>query len=378
MTAKVLIIGGGVIGLSIARELHRTGVRNITILEKGIAGREASWAAAGMLGPQAEANGPDEFFDFCSKSRDLYPAFAAELLDETGIDIQLDRSGTLYVAFDEDEVVELRQRYNWQQKAGLSVEVVSSGEARKAEPLISPEVREALYFPNDWQVENRRLVLALLRYVKLNAIDLMENTAVERLLIEQGRVIGAETKGGLFIAEQTVVATGAWTSLIQTDPVTLPFSVMPIRGQMIEYRTFGRQIKRVLSSRRGYLVPRADGRILSGSTTEDVGFDNSVTDTGISSLRAVAKQIAPALEGLKIAESWSGLRPCSPDLNPVLGSADGLEGLLFATAHYRNGILLAPMTANIIAERIVAGGSNNLRQIFGPHRFGPMGAIAAK
>ncbi len=377
MSTEVLIIGGGVIGLSIARELHHSGVRNITILDKGLAGREASWAAAGMLGPQAEANSPDAFLDFCSISRDLYPAFAAQLLDETGIDIHLDQSGTLYVAFEEGEVDQLRERFRWQQKAGLAVEVVSSDEARNAEPMLSRDVREALYFQNDWQVENRQLILALLRYVKLNEIDLMENTAVERLLIEKGRVVGAEIKGGSVIAEQTVLATGAWTSLIQTEPVPMPFAVRPIRGQMIAFRTDGRQIQRVLSSRRGYLVPRSDGTILAGSTTEDVGFVNSVTTTGIGSLRTIAERIAPSISGLEIFDSWSGLRPCSTDQNPVIGSAEGLDGLLFATAHYRNGIL-APMTAKIIAARVVGSGPNNFLQIFGPHRFGSMGAIAAR
>ncbi|MEQ1646153.1 MAG: FAD-dependent oxidoreductase, partial [Pyrinomonadaceae bacterium] len=161
MTSEVLIIGGGVIGLSIARELHKLGAKRITIVEKAVCGEESSWAAAGMLGPQAEADAGGSFFDMTLASRDLYPDFAAELEAETGIDVGLDRSGTLYFAFSDEDVRALRERYEWQNKAGLPVELLTADEARRAEPFASPAVREALFFPGDWQVDNRKLLGAL-------------------------------------------------------------------------------------------------------------------------------------------------------------------------------------------------------------------------
>ena len=182
--SEVLIIGGGVIGLSLARELHKRGFRRITILEKGAVGREASYAAAGMLAVQSETDKPDEFFEFCSESNKLYPRFAEELLDETGVDIELDKEGTLYLAFNKTDENKLRERFEWQKKAGLAVEKLSAIETHKLEPFVSPDILGSLYFPNDWQVENRKLLHALEKYAEFNGIEIRENTEIKNLLIE--------------------------------------------------------------------------------------------------------------------------------------------------------------------------------------------------
>ena len=267
----VLIVGGGVIGLSVARELHKRGVRRITLVEKGVCGEESSWAAAGMLGPQAEADEGGAFFEFCSASRDLYPDLAAELRDETGVDIELDRSGTLYLAFTDEDVSELNARFRWQRKAGLAVEHLSAEEARRAEPSVSPDVRGALFFPNDWQVENRKLLAALKRYAEINGIEIRENPRVERLIVEDGQVIGAEAGESRIIAETTVIATGAWTSLIKLGLAEMSFRIEPVRGQILAFRPRNRLFEHVIYSRRGYLVPRKDGRILAGFRDVCVG-----------------------------------------------------------------------------------------------------------
>ena len=369
MKADVLIIGAGVIGLSIARELHKQGVGRITLIEKGVVGQESSWAAAGMLGPQAEANTGGPFFDMTLASRDLYPAFAAELLDETGVDIELDRAGTLYLAFNEDDSHELSERYEWQRAAGLPVEYLSAAEARKAEPFVSTDVREALFFRNDWQVENRKLLDALRRYAEINGIDIRENTTVERLIVDGHKIIGAETDDGKFLANKTVIATGAWTSLIKLGLAESPLTVEPVRGQIVAFRTAQRLFNHVIYSRRGYIVPRADGRILAGSTSENAGFDKSVTRAAATHLREIAVEIAPSISGLPVADQWAGLRPFAADGLPILGEIVGLEGLFIATAHYRNGILLAPLTAQIAADRLMGGGDSNYLIDFGPGRF---------
>lgn len=367
----VLIIGGGVIGLSIARELYKQGVRRIVLIEKGVCGEESSWAAAGMLGPQAEANETGAFFDMTVESRGLYPDLAAQLLEETGIDVELDRSGTLYLAFTDEDVAEVHERFRWQRKAGLAVEHLSAEAARQAEPFISPDIRGALFFPNDWQVENRKLLAALRRYAELNGIEILENTNVEKLIVDGGRVTGAVTAAGRIAAGQTVLATGSWTSLIKLGDLEMPVRVEPVRGQIIAFQTAKRLFRRVVYSRRGYIVPRVDGRILAGSTSENVGFDKSMTDEAASRLREMASEIAPGTASLEIAGRWSGLRPHAMDGLPILGSLEGIDGLFIATAHYRNGILLAPLTAKLVADNLVSGADSEYLRSFGPDRFRP-------
>ncbi len=369
MDRHILIIGGGVIGLSIARELHKIGVRQITLIEKGVCGGEASWAAAGMLGPQADSPGTGAFFDLCCASRDLFPALASELLDETGIDIDLDRAGTLYLAFTDADMLEIAERYNAHRNAGLAIEYLSADKTRRTEPFVSPDVRESLFFADDWQVDNRKLCAALTSYALSNGITIRENTTVESLLVEDGRVTGVEAGGERFDADSTVIATGAWTSLIKLGEVALPVIVEPVRGQMIAFHTAKRLFQRVIQSSRGYLVPRTDGRILVGSTTEKAGFEKTVTNAAEKNLTEMAYEVAPSISGLQIADSWSGLRPFAADALPLLGPIDGVDGLVLATAHYRNGILLAPITARLIAAKLISGAGSEYFDTFGTGRF---------
>jgi glycine oxidase len=369
--SDVLIVGGGIIGLALARAIHRRGVARITILERGALGQEASHAAAGMLAPHAETDRPDEFFRFCEESNRSYPHFAEALLEETGVDVELDRHGTLYLAFNEDDVEEIRRRFEWQTRAGLRVERLTARETHQAEPFVSPDALESLFFPNDWQVENRQVVRALRKYAELNGIKVRENTEITHLLTERGEIVGAGTAAEKFYAGKTVVATGAWTSLIQAEGLQMP-PVRPIRGQMIAFHTAKRLFEKVIYSPRGYLVPRADGRVLIGATVEDVGFNRETTTAGLDFLRDNAIELAPSLIELEIAEKWAGLRPFAADGRPVLGSFAQAENLFLATAHYRNGILLAPLTAKIMAEKIVGNQDSDYLRIFSPERLAPV------
>lgn len=368
-TSEILIIGGGVIGLSLARELHKSGCRDICLVEKSSTGHEASWAAAGMLGPQAESDNADVFFELCSESRDLYPEFAASLLDETGVDIELDRTGTLYLSFSNEDSTDLQRRYDWQTKAALSVQKVSAEEARKAEPFVSPDVREALLFPNDWQVENRKLLHALRRYAELNDIRIVENVKVGSLTVEDGKIVGAASDNETFRADATVLATGAWTSLIKVGQSSTPIVIEPVRGQIVAFQTAKRLFRHVIYSPRAYIVPRFDGRILAGSTSENVAFDKSVTEAASTKLREMAYEIAPSIANLAVTDQWSGLRPFAADALPVIGEIGGLENLLVATGHYRNGILLAPLTAKLIADKLIGNVDSLYLREFGPDRF---------
>ena len=354
---ETLIIGGGVIGLSIARELKKRGVEKVTVLERGRVGREASWTAAGILAPQVEADADDDFFRLCYESNRMYPALAAELLDEMGIDVELSRHGTLYLAFDAEDEKEFDHRFAWQTAAGLNVERLDCSQVKALESDVSDSVIGGLYFPDDGQVENRKLVDALAASAKLSGVDIREGIEVKSIVSGQGFVTGVETTKGRIPADRVVITTGAWASHIELGGAQLPVDVKPIRGQMICYRPHEVAIRHVIYSRRGYLVPRPDGRLLAGATVEDVGYDSNVTDEALRSLQDVAVEIAPGLGSSEVTDHWAGLRPYSVGGSPFIGPIKEVEGLFAAVGHFRNGILLTPITARIIADAVL--GSNS-------------------
>lgn len=365
------VVGGGVIGLSIARALALRGMERITLIERAAhLGTEASHAAAGMLAPQAEANRADAFFELACASRDSYNHFADALHEETGIAIELEKTGTLYLAFTDEDEEEINKRYIWQRQAGLAVERLTGEETRHFEPCVSPRVRAALRFPLDVQVENRRLIAALAVSVEKQKVRLLRGTQVQKLLVEKGRVRGVETSRGKIEAPVVVIACGAWTSFIASDgKAAPPPSIEPVRGQMLCFETNTQLARHVIYSSRGYIVPRLDRRLLAGTTTERAGFDKRVTAEGVRQIKAHALEIAPAIESLPLVDSWAGLRPRGPDDWPVMGACAEVSGLFYATGHYRNGILLAPLTGALVAEQILTGMAPPLLDAFSPDRF---------
>jgi glycine oxidase len=370
-TADVAIIGGGVIGLAVARALAWRGIHNVLLLERGSLGAESSSAAAGMLAPQAEANRPHEFFYLTCQSRDMYPTFAAALLEETGIDIELDPTGTLYLAFTEHDAAELETRYEWQTKAGLPIEKLSPDMARKLEPSICEDVRAAVRFPLDTQVENRRLISALAAANERLGVRMETRTDVMSLKVERGRVAGIETSRGFVATDRVVIAGGAWSSLLGAAGIALPnHRIKPIRGQMLCFEANPQIARHVIYSPRGYIVPRRDGRLLAGSTTEHAGFEKRVTAAGVQAILSAALEISPRIAALPMTDSWAGLRPRAADTLPVLGPCAEITGVFYATGHYRNGILLAPVTGELIAQAVVDQVFPPALNIFSPDRFG--------
>jgi glycine oxidase len=385
-----VVVGGGVVGLSVARELARRGLA-VTLVERGTPGAEASHAAGGMLAPQSEADRDDDFFRLQCASRDLYPAFAAALREETSIDIELDQTGTLYLAFTIEDEAELERRYAWQRRAGLEVERLTADEACALEPALSTRLRLAFRFPRDWQVENRRLIDALSRSVEAHGVRVLTTTEADSLRIEGGRVAGVETSRGFVAAGAVVVAAGAWTPFLKLDfdagqdtrtfdatgdtrtPVTQAEhpQMTPVRGQMLCFSQPSALplVRHVVYTPRGYIVPRRDGRLLAGSTTERAGFDKSVTASGVYHILAHALEIAPAINDLPLFETWAGLRPCAGDEWPVLGPSHVAPNLFYATGHYRNGILLAPVTAQLVADMIINDHTPPALEPFTPERF---------
>jgi glycine oxidase len=364
----VLIVGAGVIGLTLARELRTRGVSRITIVDRGPVGREASWAAAGMLAPNIEIDSNPKFHRFGIESLALYPAFADGLLDETGINIELDRTGTLCLAFNDVQATELRSKYERQKLIAVRSSFIPSETIRDLEPSVSHGASAALLYPDDWQVENRKLVAALRRYCDVNGVRIVENAEVSEILTEGVRVTGAKTSSGDIHAGVTILATGAWTSLIKIGSAFLPVDVKPIRGQMISFQTDAPMLRHVVYSANGYVVPRRDGRLVVGATVEDVGFEKTVTGEAMRSLTQAALEILPTLSVSQLKDHWSGLRPFASDSLPVIGQLPGYDDLLVTTAHYRNGILLAPKTAEILADRIVDNVVSEYFQVFATDR----------
>ena len=370
--AEVCVVGGGVVGLTLARALARRR-RQVVLIERGAVGAEASWAAGGMLAPQSEADASDPFFELACASRDAYPAFAETLLAETGIDIELDRTGTLYLAFDEQDEAGIERRYAWQRRAGLAVEYLTATEACALEPQLSTRVRAALRLPRDGQVENRRLLLALKRALEVYGVRVFEQTPTTALRVENGCVVGVETARGFVGADAFVMACGAWASLVPfeftparlSDESIVP-TVEPVRGQMLCFDARPPLTQHVLYSPRGYLVPRRDGRMLAGSTSERAGFTRAVTAAGLQAITTHALEIAPAVAELPLVDAWSGLRPHGANDWPVLGASTEVPNLFFAVGHYRNGILLAPHTADLLAELIVTHNTPRALAPFAP------------
>jgi glycine oxidase len=226
----------------------------------------------------------------------------------------------------------------------------------------------AARFPNDWQVDNRKLVEALRRYAEINGIRVVENTSIDSVIDDGGHVRGAKIDTGGIHAGVTVIATGAWTPLIKLPAGVPPLDVKPVRGQIVCVEARPGTLVHVISTSRGYLVPRRDGRILVGSTSEEAGFDKSTTDEATAMLTRLADYLLPSTP-LRVTDVWAGLRPSTPDGMPVIGAMPDVEGLIVATGHFRNGILLAPVTAEVVAKTIVDNVADEACASFSPKRF---------
>jgi glycine oxidase len=366
MARDVIVIGGGVIGCSIAWRLAQAGLK-VTVIERGRVGCEASRAAAGMLSPQGGAESAGPFFDLCLQSRAMYRKFGEQLTEASGIDIEYKDEGTLFVVVEGEDQEEKTRWASWQLEAGLPLEHLSAAEVHKVESAVTQSATRAIFLPEEHQVENRRLMDALEVAIKRAGVELIEGSAVTAITTDRGKVTGVVCGSERLPAESVVVAAGTWSSQL-LEPLGLNVRIIPALGQMIAVRGGACRIDRVVHSSKVYVVPRRDGRILIGATVEYAGFQRGVTVKGISYLLSAAIQIVPSLEGCEIIETWSGLRPDTVDHLPILG-ASGIDNLILATGHFRNGILLAPITAEAIYSFVNHGHvSDNVRP-FGIGRF---------
>jgi len=370
ITHDVLIIGGGIIGGSIAWELARRGLHPL-VLDRQEAGREASWAAAGMLQPSPESADGLPLVPLARASLALYPEFVAAVEADSGRTVGLRRTGAMEILFSSDAARELNALVALHRGLGLPTEALPIDEAFKMEPALSPHARAAALLPNECAIDNRALTDAVLAGAIARGAEVRAGVEVESLLVSGARVEGVIAGGRRFSAAHVVLAAGAFSSRLDVARRYAP--TVPMRGQMIALRSSAPPIQRVLRSVRGYIVPRDDARpqrLVAGSTLENVGYEKRVTPEGIARILEAAKELVPALESAEIVETWSGLRPDTPDHLPILGPTD-LVGLTIATGHYRNGILLAPITAKLIAEWITDRRTSFDWEIFSPLRFAP-------
>jgi glycine oxidase len=346
-STEVVIVGAGVIGCAIARQLAMAGAL-VTVLERGRIGGEASGAAAGMLGAQAEAS--DVLLARLGvESRRLYPETLAALEAETGEAIEYWKEGTLHLVFSDADEGEMTERMRWQRSEGMVVERLTACEARRLERAINPELRWAVLFPDDSRVDNEALTRAYGLAAARAGAAVREGVNVLRAAIVGGRVAGVETDQGKIGADVVVNAAGAWAATLVPEHAV---PVKPIRGQMLALQALPPLFRHAVYCGRGYAVARRNGRLLLGSTREDVGFDERVTGAGVAAILDAACELSPAIPGLTFREAWAGLRPGSIDGLPIVGPMPGIQGYLVATGHYRSGILLAPLTAHLIAACI--------------------------
>lgn len=366
----IAIVGGGVCGLSIGWYLARAG-RNVTIFERGEAGRGATWAAAGLLAAQTEAEPGEEWLlPLMLESRAMWPAFARELEAASGMGVDLRDEGILAVALDRDEAERLAFLFDYHRSLGLDMEWCDGAKARALEPHLSPKLAAGVLSRRDRQVDNRKVAVALRDAFMAAGGMLCENTEVEEIVVTGRRVSGVRIGAREFPAGCVVLAAGAWSRGIKGLPEELRPAVRPVKGQMLSLKMDEASplIRHVIWGNGAYLVPRRDGTLLIGATVEEQQFDTQMTAGAVHELLRRAREALPGIDELPIAEMWAGLRPTSRDDAPLLGPA-ALDGLVIATGHHRNGILLAPVTARAIADYILTGRMPESLRPFAPSRF---------
>lgn len=349
--SAVVIVGGGVMGCAAAFELAQKGLR-VTVLERSVPGAEASSAAAGILGAQVEAHHPGPLTELGLKSLELYPALVKELERVSGVSVGYRRSGVLKVAYGKDDVARLSRERAWQAESGLPFERLGKKQVLEREPALSPELAGGLWFERDATLDPRALLSALRIAAEKAGARFRSGSFVKRVAERDGRAVGVELDDGSVVAgEHVVLAAGSWTSLVARGDEQAP-RVVPARGQIVELKTSLPPLSSIVFGPECYLVPRADGRVLVGSTLEFVGFRREVTAGAVARLLAAAIRLVPALAEAELSGSWSSFRPYTKDELPLLGPSQ-TAGLLWMSGHYRNGILLAPISAKIVAACVL-------------------------
>ncbi len=366
--ADVVVAGGGLIGLGIAWRCVQRGL-SVTVVDEDF-GAGASFAAAGMLAPITEATyGEEPLLRLCQDSLRRYPEFVADLEAATGIEVGLRTNGTLQVGFDADDMQALDELHAFHRELGLPAQRLTAGDARRREPSLTPRLRGAVHVPTDYSVDARALHAALRASVSAAGVTLMADR-VAALTIDNGCAVGLTLADGSVIRGGTIVlALGTGSAALQGSP---PVPVRPVGGQILRLRgedpLIEATVRALVRGRAVYLVPLRDTGLIVGATVEEKGYQSTVTAGGVYELLRDAIEVVPGLAEWELTESLVRFRPGTPDNAPILGPS-GLPGLVLATGHYRNGVLLTPVTADAIADLVTTGTLPELATGFGPDRF---------
>ncbi len=360
--SEVIIVGAGLIGLAIAFEFAERG-KSVFVFERGQPGRGASWAGAGMLAPYTEDlhAGDSRLVRLGAESLKLYPQFVRRVCEASGLEVELRLDGILHAAFDEERMRDLEAHASRLRNLGAICDILDAEAAHAAEPALGEHVVGALLVAAEGYVDNRQLTRALIAACQARDITIVSEVPTLVVECDDQHVVGVRTDQGLFAAPTVVNATGAWAGLLPGVPTSCMPGVYPVKGQILALSATPGVVRRpTWVSDTHYFVPRNDGRVLIGATAESVGFDEHVTAVGIQHLLDVALAAEPSLGTFPIAETWAGLRPGSADGRPFIGPTS-IAGLVLAAGHFRNGILLTPITARLVADFVCGGDLEPLR-----------------
>ncbi len=349
--ADVVVVGGGVIGLSIAYALAREGVRS-TVLDRVGLGTGASWAGAGLIPPHTERLSTNPTVELRSWSAVLYPAWSAALREETGIDNGYRRTGGVDVAATPDEEAELRGSAGRWRAERIAYERMAPGDFDRVEPALSPDLVAAYFLPDRAQIRNPRHLKALIAALDRRGVALRPGRGALGFEVARGRIAAVRTEEGPIPCGIAVIAAGAWSAGLMGG-LGVPIATPPLKGQIVLLRGDRPLIRRIVEHGKNYLVPRDDGRVLVGATEEDVGFDTRTTPEALRDLVDEARLLCPILAGAEVERSWAGLRPGSVDSRPYLGHVPGIANAIVATGHKRAGLQLSPATAEVIADLVL-------------------------
>jgi glycine oxidase len=370
MSEHVLVLGGGIIGLSCALEAARRGYR-VTVIEPAAPGGQASGAAAGMLAPYSEnTEQPDPFFRLCKESLERYPAWLGLIEEISGVPVEWIGSGSLNIAFHEADIAPLRTRLAWQNGLGAGAELVEGAALRKLEPLLSPDTAAAIYYPDESHVYAPQLVAALetaCRKIGVHIADYAEGVRDVTLHGNSGVTVETDKKGA-FSGDKLIVCAGAWTGSYERW-FGFPVPIHPIRGQICAYEVPVGTVRHMVFSPQAYWAAKGNGTLVCGASEDVAGFDTTVTERGIERLHRYGPRVFPFLAGKSPVHRWAGLRPATRDGWPLLGHAAGLPQAVIAAGHYRNGILLSPVTAAAACDLLEGGAGPVPLAAFAPDRF---------
>ncbi|MDP7034649.1 MAG: glycine oxidase ThiO, partial [Planctomycetota bacterium] len=349
-TPDIIVVGGGVIGTAIAYQLAQESV-SVQLLERGPIGREASWAGGGILSAIHPWEYDPALAHLIETGRHRWPEYVPRLTETSGIDLEFQTCGLLMLFRNREQ---FKKVSSWNDLHSVSQQRLDPTEAGAIEPALGPNFSDSILLPDVAQIRNPRVLQALTQASTRLGVDIQTHTPVQSLLTESGRVTGVRTSRGDISTSQVILAAGAWTGEIELPRNMSPVHVQPVKGQMVLLKSESQTVRHMILRDDRYIIPRKDGRILVGSTVEyESGFCKKPTAETVSRLIVEACELIPDLEKATFLQAWAGLRPYTPHRIPLIGPVPELDGLLVATGHFRNGISMAPITAEIVADLVL-------------------------